>query len=118
MPTKLGEEEDLRKKVWKIINLIQTAREEGFENIAKVFEAIAIAEKQHEKRYNELRENIENGTVFKKKEKTTWRCLNCGYIHDGEEAHTGVEELRGIGVSKAMGDDRPGDIESHADLSQ
>ena len=64
----------------------KTAREEGFETIAKVFEAIAAAEKQHEKRYNELRENIENVTVFKKKEKTTWRCLNCGYVHEGEEA--------------------------------
>lgn len=64
----------------------KTAREEGFENIAKVFDAIAVAEKQHEKRYNELRKNVLNGTVFKKKEKTRWRCLNCGYIHEGEEA--------------------------------
>ncbi len=64
----------------------KTAREEGFENVAKVFSAIAVAEKQHEKRYNELRANIENGTVFKKKEKITWRCINCGYIHEGEEA--------------------------------
>ena len=64
----------------------KTAKEEGFENEAKAFEAIAVAEKQHEKRYNKLRENVENGTVFKKKEKTTWRCINCGYIHEGEDA--------------------------------
>lgn len=64
----------------------QTAREEGFEGIAKVFEAIAIAEKQHEKRYLGLLANVEAGTVFKKEKKVVWRCRNCGYIHEGEEA--------------------------------
>ncbi len=64
----------------------KTAREEGFENVAKIFEAIAVAEKQHEKRYNELAANIQQGTVFKKKEKVVWRCRNCGYLHEGEEA--------------------------------
>lgn len=64
----------------------KTAREEGFENIAKAFEAIAVAEKQHEKRYNALKNNIKNGTVFSKPKKVTWRCLNCGYIYEGEEA--------------------------------
>mgnify|MGYP000438143484 CR=1 FL=1 len=49
-------------------------------------EAIAVAEKQHEKRYNELRENIENGSVFKKDKPVTWRCRNCGYLHAGAEA--------------------------------
>jgi len=63
-----------------------TAREEGFNGIAKVFEAVAIAEKQHEKRYLDLMANVEAGTVFKKKEKTVWRCRNCGYIHESEEA--------------------------------
>jgi len=62
------------------------AREEGFENIAKVFDSIAIAEKQHEKRYLALAENIAKGQVFKKNASATWRCLNCGYIHEGEEA--------------------------------
>ena len=64
----------------------ETARKEGFNEIAAIFEAIAVAEKQHEKRYNELRENIENGSVFKKDKPVTWRCRNCGYLHEGEEA--------------------------------
>ncbi len=63
-----------------------TAREEGFDAIAFIFEAIAVAEKQHEKRYNDLVANIEAGTVFSKTEKVTWRCRNCGYLHEGEEA--------------------------------
>ncbi len=62
------------------------AREEGFEEIAKVFEAVAVAEKQHEKRYLGLLANVEAGTVFKKKEKVVWRCRNCGYLHEGAEA--------------------------------
>ncbi|MFH1420034.1 MAG: rubrerythrin [Planctomycetota bacterium] len=63
-----------------------TAREEGFEAIAKVFEAVAVAEKQHEGRYLGLLANVEAGTVFKKKEKVVWRCRNCGYLHEGAEA--------------------------------
>ena len=64
----------------------RVAREEGFEGIAKVFEAIAVAEKQHEKRYLALAANIEAGRVFKRDEKVMWRCRNCGYLHEGEEA--------------------------------
>jgi len=64
----------------------EKAREEGFPAIAKLFEYISVAEKQHERRYLGLLKNIEDGTVFKKKEKVTWRCRNCGYIHEGEEA--------------------------------
>jgi rubrerythrin len=64
----------------------KTAREEGFDEIAKAFLAIAVAEKQHEKRYRALAANIETGRVFKRQEKETWRCRNCGYLHDGEEA--------------------------------
>ena len=62
------------------------AREEGFAPIAKVFDAIGVAEKQHEKRYLDLLANIEAGTVFKKPKKVVWRCRNCGYLHEGEEA--------------------------------
>ena len=62
------------------------AREEGFDNIADVFEAIAIAEKHHEKRYNKLWKNIENEEVFKKGNKVVWRCRNCGYLHEASEA--------------------------------
>ena len=64
----------------------KTAMEEGFKDIASIFMAIAVAEKQHEKRYNDLAANIEAGRVFKREDKTTWRCRNCGYIHDGTEA--------------------------------
>jgi rubrerythrin len=64
----------------------KTAREEGFEAIALVFEKISVAEKQHEKRYRNLAANIEAGQVFKRKEKTVWRCRNCGYLHEGNEA--------------------------------
>ncbi len=64
----------------------KTAREEGFDDIASVFEAIAVAEKQHEKRYVELAANIEAGRVFKRDETVTWRCRNCGYLHEGKEA--------------------------------
>jgi len=63
-----------------------TAREEGFQNIADVFQAIAVAEKQHEKRYLGLLANVEAGTVFKKDKPVVWRCRNCGYLHEGEEA--------------------------------
>ena len=62
------------------------AREEGFETVAKVFDAVIIAEKQHEKRYNDLLANVESGKVFKKDEKVVWRCRNCGYLHEGTEA--------------------------------
>ncbi|MCD4678336.1 MAG: rubrerythrin family protein [Desulfobacula sp.] len=63
-----------------------TAREEGFDAIALVFEMIAIAEKQHGKRYAELAANVEKGSVFKKQSNTKWRCRNCGYVHEGKEA--------------------------------
>jgi len=62
------------------------AKEEGFPSIAAVFEAIAVAEKQHEKRYLDLMENIKSGTVFKKDKEVVWRCRNCGYLHTGTEA--------------------------------
>lgn len=64
----------------------KVAREEGFEAIAIVFEKISVAEKQHEKRYKDLAANIEVGQVFKRSESVTWRCRNCGYLHEGTEA--------------------------------
>ena len=64
----------------------KVAREEGFDAVAFVFDAISVAEKQHEKRYRDLAANIEKGSVFKKAASTTWRCRNCGYTHDGAEA--------------------------------
>jgi len=62
------------------------AREEGFTEIADIFTAIAVAEKQHERRYLALAANIEQGRVFKREQKVVWRCLNCGYVHEGTEA--------------------------------
>ena len=62
------------------------AAEEGFEAVAKVFSDISVAEKQHEKRYRALHRNIETGKVFKKDAETVWRCLNCGYTHEGKDA--------------------------------
>ena len=64
----------------------KVAREEGFDSVSAIFEAIAVAEKQHEKRYNDLAANIETGKVFKKNETVVWRCRNCGYLHEGIEA--------------------------------
>jgi rubrerythrin len=64
----------------------RTARQEGFEPTAKIFEAIAVAEKQHEKRYLGLLKNIQDGKVFKRNEPVVWRCINCGYLHEGLEA--------------------------------
>ena len=64
----------------------RTARDEGFDNIAEIFEAIAVAEKQHERRYTALYENVREGRVFKRDEKVKWRCRNCGYVHEGTGA--------------------------------
>ena len=62
------------------------AKEEGFGAVAVVFEKISIAEKQHEKRYNDLLKNLEEGKVFNKDGKVMWRCRNCGFIHEAAEA--------------------------------
>ncbi|MBP8646245.1 MAG: rubrerythrin family protein [Syntrophobacteraceae bacterium] len=64
----------------------RVAREEGFEDIARVLEAIAVAEKQHEKRYRALAKNIMENRVFQRETKVVWRCINCGYLHEGEKA--------------------------------
>lgn len=64
----------------------RVAREEGFEAVAKMYEAISVAEKQHEKRYNDLLTNIEKNQVFKRDKAVVWRCLNCGYIMEAQEA--------------------------------
>ena len=64
----------------------KVARDEGFPQIAAAFEAISVAEKQHEKRFNDLATNLEEGRVFKRNGKVVWRCRNCGYLHEAEEA--------------------------------
>jgi rubrerythrin len=62
------------------------ARSEGFPEIAMVWDAVSVAEKQHEKRFRDLLANVEKGRVFKRDKQVTWRCRNCGYLHSGEEA--------------------------------
>ena len=64
----------------------EVAREEGFSAIAAAFKSISVAEKQHERRYLGLLENIEKDRVFQRGEPVKWRCLNCGCLHEGEEA--------------------------------
>jgi rubrerythrin len=64
----------------------KTAREEGFNEIADVFESIAVAEQYHENRYRALIANIEGDRVFQRDQEVTWRCRNCGYLHKGKEA--------------------------------
>lgn len=62
------------------------AEQEGFLEIALMYRNIAVAEQAHERRYNDLAKNIEEGRVFVKDQETTWQCRNCGFIHTGTEA--------------------------------
>ncbi|MGM0441446.1 MAG: rubrerythrin [Elusimicrobiota bacterium] len=64
----------------------ETAKKEGFDEIASQFEEIAEVEEEHEKRYRKLLSNIKEGKVFKRDKKVRWKCLNCGYVHEGTEA--------------------------------
>ena len=64
----------------------EAAVEEGFSEIAEVFKAIAVAEKQHERRYLGHLKNVQQKKVFRKDNVVKWRCRNCGYIHEGKEA--------------------------------
>lgn len=63
----------------------KVAEEEGFPVISAVMRAIAVAEKQHEKRFLALRENILQGKVFKRDTVVKWKCRECGYVHEGKE---------------------------------
>ena len=62
------------------------ADEEGFPEIALLFRNVAKVEAHHEARYRALLKNVEDGKVFKKDQKVTWKCRNCGFIYEGEEA--------------------------------
>ena len=64
----------------------KTARQEGFEAVAKVFEAVSVAEKGHEERYKAFGDMIDGNEVFSRSEKVQWRCRTCGYLHEGPEA--------------------------------
>ncbi|MBP1753397.1 MAG: rubrerythrin, partial [Geobacteraceae bacterium] len=66
--------------------MAQEARDEGFAEIAVMFEGIAAIEKHHQERYQRILKAIEEGSVFKKSEKVSWKCRNCGHLHTGEKA--------------------------------
>lgn len=68
------------------VKMAEDAREEGFEDIAKLFDEVAKIEKDHEERFLKFAENIENTEVFTKKTEVVWKCRNCGHIHIGTEA--------------------------------
>ncbi|MCL2152406.1 MAG: rubrerythrin family protein [Oscillospiraceae bacterium] len=62
------------------------ARDEGFSDVAYLFDAVAAIEKEHEGRYLKLLSNVEDGSVFSKNEKSVWICRNCGHIVDSMNA--------------------------------
>lgn len=64
----------------------KVAKEEGFDKIAESFTEVSEVEEYHELRYRKLLKNVQDGEVFKKKEVVKWKCRNCGYVHEGEEA--------------------------------
>jgi len=64
----------------------KVADEEGFKDVASAFRLIAVAEKAHEARYRKLYDNLQEGKVFESNGKITWKCRNCGYIHEAEKA--------------------------------
>ena len=64
----------------------KVAKEEGFDDIAFLFEGVARVEKEHEERYLKLLENVKEGKVFKADEAVKWHCGNCGHVYEGEEA--------------------------------
>lgn len=68
------------------LNMAKEAKEEGFNDIAALFEGVRNIEKDHEERYLALINNIENNKVFKKDEKVCWICSNCGHVHEGAGA--------------------------------
>ena len=64
----------------------KTAKEEGFDDIARLFEGVAKVEKEHEERYRKLLANIKEEMVFEREEEVAWECMNCGHIHFGKKA--------------------------------
>ena len=66
--------------------MAKTAREEGFDDVARFFENLAKVEKEHEARYKKLLANLQSGQVFAKSGKMRWRCRECGFVHEGEKA--------------------------------
>jgi len=84
----LKEAADGENEEWTVLyqDFGKIAEAEGFKEIALAFKMIATVEKAHENRYRTLYDNLESGKVFVKDGKMTWKCRNCGYIHEGEKA--------------------------------
>jgi len=84
----LKEAADGENEEWTVLyqDFGKIAEAEGFKEIALAFKMIATVEKAHESRYRTLYDNLENGKVFAKDGKMTWKCRNCGYLHEGEKA--------------------------------
>lgn len=76
------------REEWEVAysNFADIAEQEGFKDIAVIFRKIAEVEKHHMMRYQTLAEQVEKGTLYKKDKPTTWKCTNCGYVHEGSEA--------------------------------
>ena len=66
--------------------MAKEAKEEGFTEIARLFEGLAKIEKSHEERYKALLANVQGGKVFAKETKVRWRCRNCGLVYEGTKA--------------------------------
>lgn len=66
--------------------MAKEAREEGFDDIAKLFDGVALVEKEHEERYKKLLQSLKEGKVFKKEQPVVWHCRNCGHLSKGKEA--------------------------------
>jgi rubrerythrin len=83
MAAAAGEREE-----WGVIypGFAEAARQEGFRDVARVFEEIGEVESHHERRYLKLLKNVQDGTVFKRDKVVAWKCRNCGYVHEGKEA--------------------------------
>jgi len=64
----------------------ETARKEGFDKIAALFEGVAKIEKMHEERYKQLLDNLNSGKIFKREGEKAWHCSNCGHVHYGDKA--------------------------------
>ncbi len=64
----------------------KTAKEEGFDSIARLFSQVGAIEKEHEERYRALIDNLQRQQVFKRPEEQVWICRNCGHIHVGKDA--------------------------------
>ncbi len=68
------------------VRFAEDAKEEGFNELAKLFEGVRAIEKTHEERYRTLLQNLKDGKVFEKDEVVVWKCQNCGHIHVSKKA--------------------------------